>query len=209
MARTKVNFDSKKQEILTSIWQILLKYGYEQMSISIIIKELSISRGAFYHYFQSKEECVDSAIGEYVNQSVTILRNMDNYSECAVIRLQKAIKNGISLFHDNIEQSKVINKPENAIFHQKLMIAFTKYMSPFYASIIKDGVISKEFETSFPLEIAEMLLTLSNFYLDNILFQWEENSMKNKIKALEELVNKSLGTEKYIAFFDFITLEVI
>ncbi|MCC0647065.1 TetR/AcrR family transcriptional regulator [Clostridioides sp. ZZV15-6598] len=209
MARTNVNFDSKKQELLTSIWQVLLKYGYEQMSISIIIKELSISRGAFYHYFQSKEECVDLAIGEYVSQSVTILRNMDNYSECAVIRLQQAIKNGISLFHDNIEQSKVINEPENAIFHQKLMIAFTKYMSPFYASIIKDGVISKEFETSFPLEVAEMLLTLSNFYLDNVLFQWEANSMKNKIKALEELVNKSLGTEKYIAFFDFITMEVI
>ncbi|MGO1044707.1 hypothetical protein ACTPEO_18390 [Clostridioides difficile] len=38
-----------------------------------------------------------------------------------------------------------------------------------YLEFLKDGVISKDFETSFPLEVAEMLLTLSNFYLDNIL----------------------------------------
>jgi AcrR family transcriptional regulator len=203
MARTKINFDNKKQEILTSIWNILLKYGYEQMTISIIIKELSISRGAFYHYFQSKEECVDAAIEDYVNRSVSILNNMDNHSECAAIRLQEAIRNGIELFHSNIEEEQVINRPENAVFHQKLMIAFTKCMAQFYSSIIQDGIKTNEFETPYPLEVAEMLLTLSNFYLDSALFQWKEESMKKKIDALEELANKSLGTKKHIAFFQF------
>lgn len=56
MARTKINYNNKKQEILNSVWDILLHYGYGQMIISVIIKELSISRGAFYHYLKSKEE---------------------------------------------------------------------------------------------------------------------------------------------------------
>ena len=203
MARTKINFENKKQELLSSIWNILLKYGYRQMTISVIIKELSISRGAFYHYFKSKEECVDAAIIEYVNQYISKIKNMDNHRECATIRLQKAIKNGFILFHENIKQAEIINQPENAIFHQKLMIALTKYMAKFYSCIIQDGIKSREFQTSFPLETSEMLLTLSNFYLDSILFKWEEKNMKNKIAALEELANKSLETKTYINFFQF------
>lgn len=173
------------------------------MTISIIIKGLSISRGAFYHYFQSKEECVDAAIEDYVNRSVSVLNNMDNRSECAVIRLQEAIGNGIKLFHSNIEQEQVMNRPDNAVFHQKLMIVFTKCMAQFYSSIIPDGLKTNAFETPYPLEVAEMLLTLSNFYLDSALFQWKEESMKKKSDALEELTSKSLGTKKHIAFFQF------
>lgn len=180
-----------------------MKYGYEQTTISVIIQELSISRGAFYHYFNSKEECADAAVAEYVTDAVSQLRNMDCYDENACQRLKQAIKNAIILFHGNTEQHQIINKPENKVFHQKLMIAFTKNLAPFYAEIIQEGVAKNEFETSFPLETAEMLLTLSNFYLDISLFQWSQESVKEKIKALEELTNKALGTKKYIAFFDF------
>lgn len=203
MARTNINFEKKKQEILHSAWDILLKHGYEGMTISVIIKELSISRGAFYHYFQSKEECVDAAIAEYVNGSLTALKDMDNRKECAIVRLQKAIRNGIALFHSNIEQEQIINQPENAVFHQKLMIALTKLMAQYYSSIIQDGIKNNEFEVNYPLETAEMLLTLSNFYLDSALFGWEAASIQSKINALEELANKSLGTKKHIPFFQF------
>lgn len=203
MARTKINFENKKKEILHSVWDILFKYGYEGMTISVIIKELSISKGAFYHYFQSKEECVDEAISEYVSSTVDILEDMDTKKDSATIRLQKAIQNGIALFHNNIEQEQIINQPENAVFHQKLMIAFTKFLAQYYCSIIQDGIENYEFETTYPLEVAEMLLTLCNFYLDSALFDWEEESIKNKVCALEELANKSLGTKEYIHFFNF------
>lgn len=203
MARTNVNFEAKKQDLLTSIWNILLKYGYEEMTISVIMKELSISRGAFYHYFQSKEACVDAAIEEYVNRTVRALESMDVRGEGAPVRLKCAIQNGVMLFHGNVEQDRIINQPENAVFHQKLMIAFTKYLSPFYAAIIDDGIKAGEFDTAFPVEVAEMLLTLSNFYLDSQLFHWKPESIAGKIAALEELANKALNTKEYISFFKF------
>lgn len=203
MARTKVNFEKKKKEILHSVWDILFQYGYEGMTISVIIKEISISKGAFYHYFQSKEECVDEAISEYVNSTVAILEDMDTKKDSATIRLQKAIQNGVALFHNKNEQEQFMNQPENAVFHQKLMIAFTKYLSQYYCSIIQDGIENHELETTYPLEVAEMLLTLCNFYLDSALFGWEIESIKTKILALEELANKALGTKEFIPFFNF------
>lgn len=201
MPRTKINFENKRQELLHAIWEILLKYGYEKTTLSVIIEELGISKGAFYHYFQSKEECADAAIAAYVSRSVPVLQGMDDAGECASVRLQRAILNGILLFHQDAGQDTFMNQPENAVFHQKIMIAFTKYLSPFYSSLIQEGLKNHEFETAFPLETAEMLLTLCNFYLDSDLFHWEPQSREQKINALEALANKALGTKTYLPFF--------
>lgn len=203
MARTNIHHEHKKQELLTSIWELLLQYGYEEMSISLIIKELAISRGAFYHYFKSKEECVDEAIASYIHSTVTQLQAMDIKKDSATHRLQAAIQNAVQLFHNYPIQTQLHTKKQNTVFHQKLMIAFTKHMAFFYADIIQDGVATKEFTTSYPLELAEMILTLSNFYIDIVLFQWDPQSLDRKVEALEELINASLHTKKYTSFFPF------
>lgn len=201
MARTKKNFEHKKSDLLIQIWGVLMQYGYEKMTLPIIIKELGISRGAFYHYFQSKEECVDEAVKLFVENAVVELKAKDNKTLSADVRLKMAVQNSINLFHQNQEQNITINQPENAIFHQKLMIGLTKYLSPYFAEIIEQGVEEKFFHTYYPLEMAEMLLTLSNFYLDKDLFHWDTETIPHKITAYEELLNKGLGTTKYIGFF--------
>lgn len=201
MARTNKNYEHKKNDILIQIWEVLLQYGYEKMTLPIIIKELGISRGAFYHYFQSKEECVDEAVKLFVENAVVEIKAMDNKTLSADVRLKMAVQNSISLFHQNKEQDRMMNQPENAVFHQKLMIGLTKYLAPYFAEIIEQGVEEKIFYTNYPLEIAEMLLTLSNFYLDKDLFHWDPETIPYKITAYEELINKGLGTTDNIGFF--------
>lgn len=44
-----------KNDILIRIWEVLLQYGYEKMTLPIIIKELGISRGAFIIIFSQKK----------------------------------------------------------------------------------------------------------------------------------------------------------
>jgi len=201
MARTNKNFEHKKNDILIQIWEVLMQYGYEKMTLPIIIKELGISRGAFYHYFQSKEECVDEAVKLFVENAVVELKAKDNKTLCADVRLKMAVQNSINLFRQNQEQDRAINQPENAIFHQKLMIGLTKYLSPYFAEVIEQGVEENIFHTYYPLEMAEMFLTLSNFYLDIDLFHWDTKTIPIKITAYEELLNKGLGTTKHIGFF--------
>lgn len=205
MSRTKIRFEDKKQELLQSIWKILLKDGYEKMTIAVIMNELGISKGAFYHYFQSKEDCVDQAIRFYVQKSIQELEKHDRPEAPPVMRLQKAIADGVFLFHEETAENQFLHQPENSIFHQKLMAVTVKMLAPYYAVIIKQGVLSNEFAVSSPLETAEMLLTLMNFYLNASIFQWEPADMAVKIHALEELANKALGTREYVPLLDFET----
>src|SRR5262249_60651126 len=48
--------------------------GYEQMSIQDVLDALDASRGAFYHYFDSKVALLEAVVERMVDQSTAALR---------------------------------------------------------------------------------------------------------------------------------------
>ncbi|EEM07832.1 Transcriptional regulator, AcrR [Bacillus pseudomycoides] len=195
MARTNKDFNNKRNELLEKIWNIFITYGYENTTLSFIIKTLNISKGAFYHYFSSKEECADAAIEMYVKRWSKEITEQDVKELKSDERLKQIILIGIQIASNNSEQNEKINSPSNAIFHQKLIVSIIKQFAPIYAEIISQGVKEEIFNVTYPLETAEMILTLSNFYLDIDLFKWNEGTMISKVTAFEELLTRSLGAE--------------
>jgi len=196
MTRTNKDFDNKRNELLETIWDIFIVNGYENTTIAFIIKTLNISKGAFYHYFSSKEECADSAIEMHVKLWIKQIKEQDEKELKADERFKQTILNGIQIVNSNKEQNERINSPGNAVFHQKLMISITKQFAPIYAEIISQGVEEGIFHVRYFIETAEMILTLSNFYLDIDLFQWSIETMTLKVTAFEEMLTRSLGAEK-------------
>lgn len=201
MTRTNKDFDNKRNELLETIWDIFIVNGYENTTLTFIIKTLNISKGAFYHYFSSKEECADAAIEMHVKLWIKQIKEQDIKKLKADGRLNQTILNGIQIASSNKEQNERINSPGNAVFHQKLMISITKQFAPIYAEIISQGVQEGIFHVTYPLETAEMILTLSNFYLDIDLFQWNAETMTSKVTAFEDMLIRSLGAEKKIFSF--------
>ncbi|SMD41254.1 TetR/AcrR family transcriptional regulator [Bacillus sp. JKS001846] len=195
MARTNKDFNNKRNELLEKIWNIFITNGYENTTLSFIIKTLNISKGAFYHYFSSKEECADAAIEMYVKRWSKEITEQDVKELKSDERLKQIILIGIQIASNNNEQNEKINSPSNAIFHQKLIVSIIKQFAPIYAEIIAQGVKEGIFHVTYPLETAEMILTLSNFYLDIDLFKWNEETMISKVNAFEELLTRSLGAE--------------
>ncbi len=56
MARPNTHFNNKRDELILIAFQLFTKKGYEETSISDIMKKAEISKGALYHYFTSKEK---------------------------------------------------------------------------------------------------------------------------------------------------------
>ncbi len=54
MARIVKEYSVRRNEILDAARQLVYTKGYEQMTIQDILDYLQISKGAFYHYFDSK-----------------------------------------------------------------------------------------------------------------------------------------------------------
>jgi len=54
-----------REYILRRAFDVFMQKGYDSASISVLQKELSMSRGAMYRYFKNKEELFRAVIDEY------------------------------------------------------------------------------------------------------------------------------------------------
>ncbi|MFZ1126945.1 TetR/AcrR family transcriptional regulator, partial [Methanoregula sp.] len=66
-------YNTKRNEILDAALALIYSKGYEQMAIQDILDELKISRGAFYHYFTSKQALLEALIDRTGWESEKIL----------------------------------------------------------------------------------------------------------------------------------------
>src|SRR5215467_4961532 len=55
-------YAGKRNAILDVAQRLIYTKGYEQMTIQDILDDLQISKGAFYHYFDSKQALLEALI---------------------------------------------------------------------------------------------------------------------------------------------------
>lgn len=68
-----------REYILSRAFDVFMEKGYDSTSISVLQRELSMSRGAMYRYFKNKEELFLSVIDEYFfNVFNKLLNGFDN-----------------------------------------------------------------------------------------------------------------------------------
>lgn len=201
MSRSNIHYEEKRDELARQVFDIFMKNGYENTTLSLIVKELKISKGALYHYFTTKEACADAAVALcskdcYEKVACQIDDNMP-----AEVNFKSLILSCSALFQDNEKSMENINTPSNAIFHQKLMAALVKSLSPLYAKVITQGIHEKIFEAEYPLETAQMILTLTNFYFDEDIFGWGPEEMPVKLKAFEGFLTNALKAKSGLFSF--------
>lgn len=138
-------YQQKRGEILDAAQRLIYTKGYELMSIQDILDELKISKGAFYHYFDSKQSLLEALTGRMITEVekflVPIVQNPD------LPALQK-----LEQFFGTVARWKSARKTyltnllsvwyhdHNAIVRQKLTAIGGKWMSPFLMEIIQQGI---------------------------------------------------------------------
>ena len=67
-------YDERRAEILDSAQKLFFLKGYETASVNEIIEAAGISKGTFYHYFESKDELLESIAERLVRGVLTKVR---------------------------------------------------------------------------------------------------------------------------------------
>lgn len=68
MARKPVLEGGKKDELISAALRLFMKNGYENSTVRMILNEVNGEVGMFYHYFKSKDELFEAALGLYFRQ---------------------------------------------------------------------------------------------------------------------------------------------
>jgi AcrR family transcriptional regulator len=167
MVRTvkEEEYAGKRNAILDVVQRLVYTKGYEQMTIQDLLDDLQISKGAFYHYFDSKPALLEALIERMLDETEQlILPIVHDQWLGALAKLQ--------CFFDTLNQWKIAQKgfllallrvwytDNNAIVRQKLLITGTRRILPLLSEIIRQGVQEGVFMTSHAEEVGEVALVL-------------------------------------------------
>ncbi len=156
----------KRNEILDSAQRLVETRGYEQMAIQDILDDLHISKGAFYHYFDSKGALLEALVDRML---VEVERLLTPIAQDPHLTPSGALQRFFVIFaRYKAEQKPVILRvlsawfgDDNAIVREKVRVAMAGRLRPLVASIIRRGCEQGVFAVSYPDEAAHLVLGLT------------------------------------------------
>src|SRR5260370_5665036 len=165
MARIVKAHAVRRNEILDVAQRLIYTKGYEQMTIQDILDGLQISKGAFYHYFDSKQALLEAIIERMQQEVAQILLPIVHDPQLPA--LEK-----LHRFFDTRSHWKAVRKDfflallgvwyrdDNAIVRQKLRTTGATWLAPWLSATIHQGVEEGVLTTSYPDQAGEVVLAL-------------------------------------------------
>jgi TetR/AcrR family transcriptional repressor of nem operon len=195
MARTvkEDNYNAKRNEILDIALKLIYTKGYETMSIQDILDGLKISKGAFYHYFDSKQALLEAIVdqrGKDAAQRLLPIVQDPNISALQKFHRYFELSIGWKTMQKDLIQKllPVWYSDENAIIRQKMMSATIKQTPKFFEPIIRQGIEEKVFTTQYPEQVAIIIASIALSLADIITDLWltpdPDSSLLYKLEML-------------------------
>jgi len=206
MARVVKAHAVRRNEILDVAQRLVYTRGYEQMTIQDILGALQISKGAFYHYFDSKQALLEALIERMQKEVEQLLIPIVHDPHLpALDKLQR--------FFDILNRWKTARKEfflallrvwyadDNAIVRQKLRATAVKWITPWLAVIIRQGMQEGVLTTSYPDQVGEVVLSLAQDLGDTLgmlllSFEPERDDMhrvEGIVAAYTDALERTLG----------------
>lgn len=214
-----------RDELLDVAQRLFVRNGYDGTSVARIITELGVSKGAFYHYFNSKEDLLEALACRFARttavQADALLRGptMDAFSRLTAFM-------GTMRRHkvDNVAELRATFEPlfraENLQLHEKTHRAVTEVVRPILTRIIVEGVAEQTFDTPDPEDAAETVMHLMSSHRpllaeiyntrDAAQFRQLAEKLQAKMRYLATVIDRILGLpEGSIEMVDPDTLEAL
>jgi AcrR family transcriptional regulator len=168
-------YAARRNEILNTAWKLVNTKGYEQMTIQDILTDLQISKGAFYHYFDSKGDVLQALVERIVidelepilipivqDPQLSALEKLHRYTDTA--SRWKYTRKTLML-----ELLRVWVADENAIVRQKMFAMSIKRVTPLLTEIIRQGIEEGVFKTAYPEQVCHVIIYMLQGLSDTII----------------------------------------
>lgn len=139
--------------------------GYRQMSIQDVLDELDASRGAFYHYFDSKAALLDAAMDRLFDAGVAIANEVAADPSLPATEKFGTVFTSIASWKNArrdlmVQLLQVWLSDENALVREKLRHLMSERLAPILAGIIAQGCEEGVFHVASPQDAAQVLVAV-------------------------------------------------
>lgn len=200
-----------RAELVEAARRLFAKEGYDATSVQAIIDAVGVSKGSFYHYFESKESVLDSVVETMTRQALDeVAPLVADATLSAVDKLNRfmAAMRCWRLAHMPLvrETLRVLMRDENAIIHHKIHQRSAQLARPLLARILAQGVREGVFRIADVEETASLVQHISDYLGDKnarLLLEDPEDARRSEevgrrvnlgIEAIERILGAKPGS---------------
>lgn len=173
MARTlnPAVYTVKREAFVDAGLRLMQARGYEQMSIQDVLDALQASRGAFYHYFDSKQALLEAMVDRIADGALAAIAPIVDDPKLPAIEKLERFFGGIAQFKTErkalmLEFIKVWISDDNAIVREKVRRTLVDRVAVVLARIVEQGIAEEVFATESPGETALILMMVMTGFQD-------------------------------------------
>jgi AcrR family transcriptional regulator len=152
MARTVLEKETRRQQLLDAAIRVFARKGYVETSIDDIITEADVARGTFYLYFPGKKEIFLAIIDHYFELLTDLVNRLMSEEWPAQLnraRLKEHVLKWLHFFAQRRDLAKVIYREATSIDPQfearwsRLSETVKSFLTERVRTLQRDGVLRK------------------------------------------------------------------
>ena len=167
MART-VDIEARavrREAFVDAAQRLMQAKGYEQMSIQDVLGEVGASRGAFYHYFDSKTALLEAVVTRIVDTALASVTPLVEDPAVGAPAKLEGLFGGIAQWKLErtdlmLELTRVWLSDENTLMRDKLWQHLMLRLAPLLATILRQGDDEGVFAVGSPDDTARVMVAL-------------------------------------------------
>jgi AcrR family transcriptional regulator len=155
----------RREAFVDAAQHLIETIGYEPMSVQDVLNELDASRGAFYHYFDSKAALLEAVIERMTDQALASLAPLLDDPGVPADRKLAGVFSGIARWKSDrrdlvLALIDVWTSDGNAIVREKFRRGLVDRIGPVLAGIIREGIAEGVFSVRSPDGAARVLVSI-------------------------------------------------
>ena len=186
------SIENTRELILEVASGLFMTKGYEKTRISDIINGLDgLTKGAVYHYFDSKEDIFNEVVKRIGYQNKAIF---DAIKYAKDLNGRETISKLISVAIGNTNMDVITSISPNLTDNPKLLASFFKQMQEmtipeYFLPIIYEGIKDGSIKSEYPQELAELIAVMLNIWLNPLIFNKSNDTVRNKINIINRCLS--------------------
>jgi AcrR family transcriptional regulator len=167
MARTvdPVAHAARREGLLDAAQRLMQLKGWAQVSIQDVIDEAAVSKGAFYHYYDSKAALLDDVVTRLVDAALAAIEPAVTDPNRSALEQFDALFSGLAEYKTErkefmIALMRVWLSDENVMMRERCRRGALARITPLIAQVIRKGVSEGSFRAVPPDNTARVLASL-------------------------------------------------
>ncbi|OMC28121.1 TetR family transcriptional regulator [Mycobacterium colombiense] len=196
MPRVVKHPDIRRAELLDRATELFLRRGYDNVSLNDLIADAGVSKGAFYHWFPSKDALIAALAERSARAAFTVIK--DAVAACggnALARLNAVLQAGFDVkmkmgVPEQLAAMVALLRPDNAHLYARILAVDEALSLPLLTRLISEGVADGVFDTFDPEGVADMIYGLAARTNSGVLDVLEASDDAARARAIDALATR-------------------